>query len=665
MAELLNVQGLETQFRTREGMVHAVNGVSFHLKEGETLGIVGESGCGKSVSVMSMLRLIPTPPGKVVAGSAMYQGKDLLKMSDEEIRHIRGSQISMVFQDPMTSFNPVLTIGRQVSEPLEIHSGVSKQQAYDRAAEMLGMVGIPKAKERLNDYPHQFSGGMRQRVMIAMALSCNPKLLIADEPTTALDVTIQAQILKVMGDLKKEFGMAIMLITHDLGVVAEMAERVAVMYAGRVVEVRSSHDLFNDPQHPYTEGLLNSIPGMDRTVARLNVIEGNVPNLLDLPSGCAFRDRCPHALPRCAQDTPVLESVRTGLQVACFNYHDLREASKIEILSPEAQVVTPGRESSAPLVEVRNLVKNFEVDKGFLGRGKKFVHAVDNVSFTINEGETFGLVGESGCGKTTTGRIIVGLENATSGDVHIMGKAMTSRDQKSIQELRKTVQIIFQDPYSSLNPRMKVETIISEGLRIHYRMSQKEKEERVLKVMRSVGLEDYHLDRFPHEFSGGQRQRIGIARALVLNPKFIVCDEPVSALDVSIQAQILNLLRDLQQSLNLTYLFIAHNLSVVKHISDRIGVLYLGNLVEVTAKDEMYAKPLHPYTQALLSAAPIARPGLKKDRILLEGDIPSPIHPPSGCRFRTRCPIATPDCAETKPELREVAPGHHVACLRV
>jgi peptide/nickel transport system ATP-binding protein len=662
MAKLLDINELQVRFFTPEGIVRAVEGVTLHLDEGETLAVVGESGCGKTVTARSIMRLIPNPPGKVTHGTINFKDRDVLAMSPGELRQFRGGDVAMIFQEPMTSLNPVFTIGDQLTETIMLHQKVSKKEAWDRAERVLGLTGIPSPRERLDNYPHQLSGGMRQRVMIAMAISCNPKLLIADEPTTALDVTIQAQILELMKDLKRELGMAILLITHDLGVVAEMAERVVVMYAGRIVEARRVGDLFADPQHPYTEGLLASIPGIDRNVERLHVIEGNVPNLLDLPSGCAFRDRCTHALPRCRNEVPPLVKVRPGLEVACFNYHDLRE--RVESVDL-AGATTAQQDAKKPMVEVNNLVKYFVADKGFMGRGRTYVHAVDGVSFSVREGETFGLVGESGSGKTTAGRVIVGLEAPTAGDVVVMGKRVADLTPGQQQELRERVQIIFQDPYSSLNPRMKIGTIVGEGLRIHKQMTGREREEKVIQVMKSVGLEPYHIERYPHEFSGGQRQRIGIARALALDPQLIVCDEPVSALDVSIQAQILNLLRDLQQQYHLTYLFIAHNLAVVKHISDRIGVLYLGKMMEIAGKDELYRSPLHPYTQALLSAIPLPNPAAKRERVILQGDIPSPIRPPSGCHFRTRCPIATPACAEIDPPLREVATDHFVACIRV
>lgn len=664
MAKLLEVKDLQVRFHTPEGVIHAVESVNISLDEGETLAIVGESGCGKSVTARSIMRLI-APPGKIEGGSITFRGRDILALDDSELRQFRGGEVAMIFQEPMTSLNPVFSVKDQLVEAIMIHQRVSKKEAVEKAIRLLEITGIPSPAERIENYPHQLSGGMRQRVMIAMGLSCKPKMLIADEPTTALDVTIQAQILQIMRDLKKEFGMAIMLITHDMGVVAEMAERVAIMYAGRIVENRSVNDLFADPQHPYTEGLMNSIPGLDATADRLHVIKGNVPNLLDLPKGCSFYDRCPYGVERCRTEVPTLEKGNGNLEVACFNYRDLRENKGIEVISAKQPYPKFEKNEKDVLIKVENLTKQFKIsDNSFIAR-KKTVHAVDNVSFSIMRGETFGLVGESGSGKTTTGRVILGLEEATSGKVFFDGRSLFDLSPVEQKKLREKVQIIFQDPYSSLNPRMRIETIIGEGLRIHSTLSKKEKDEKIISAMKSVGLEDYHADRYPHEFSGGQRQRIGIARALVLDPEFIVCDEPVSALDVSIQAQILNLLKDLQQSHNLTYLFIAHNLSVVRHICDRIGVMYLGNLMEVAEAEELNTRPLHPYTKALLSAAPRPDPQNKSNKIILEGDIPSPIYPPSGCRFRTRCMCANSECANAVPEMKEVSKGHFVSCLFV
>ena len=661
MDRLLDIKGLNVKFYTPEGVVNAVNNVDLWIDPKETLAVVGESGCGKSVTARSVMRLIKWPPGKIENGSIMFNGRDVMKMSERELQKFRGGEVSMIFQEPMTSLNPVFTIRDQLTEAIILHQNVGKKEAVERAVRLLELTGIPSAAERINNYPHQLSGGMRQRVMIAMGLSCNPKLLIADEPTTALDVTIQAQILDIIQNLKKEFGMAVMLITHDMGVVAEVAERVVIMYAGKVVENRPVNDIFKDPQHPYTEGLLNSIPGLDETADRLHVIKGNVPNLLDLPKGCAFYDRCPYALPKCAVEQPPMIHVRDNFDIACFNYRDIREKET----GPVGVVTQKSVKnlSKEPYVQIRNLVKEFNISGTGLFKKKKIVHAVNDISFDIYRGETFGLVGESGSGKSTTGRVLVGLDNATGGEVLIDGKSIVHMSAAERQEMRSKVQIIFQDPYSSLNPRMTVETIVGEGLRIHEHLSKKEKTERVLEALHAVGLEDYHADRYPHEFSGGQRQRIGIARSLILNSKFIVCDEPVSALDVSIQAQILNLLKDLQQSRDLTYLFIAHNLSVVRHICDRIGIMYLGSLMEVGDEKEIYNDPLHPYTRALLSAAPRPDPENKSQKILLEGDIPSPINPPSGCVFRTRCSKARPECAEVKPEMKRISGNHYAACL--
>ena len=520
----------------------------------------------------------------------------------------------------------------------------------DRAVEMLRLVHIPTPERRVHDYPHQFSGGMRQRVMIAMALSCNPKLLIADEPTTALDVTIQAQILDLLAEMKSRFGMAIMLITHAMGVVAETAQRVVVMYAGRVVEEATVERLFASPLHPYTQGLIRSIPRIDKDAGkrtRLEAIAGVVPSLIDPPPGCRFAPRCRFATARLH---------RGGAGAS-------RRSSRAT-RSP-ASCIEPMTAMSEPLLRVNELVKNFPVKGGVLRRTVDQVHAVDHVSFEIGAGETLGLVGESGCGKIDHRALHPAADRADRGRDLVRGpQRHRVRSCASSARCAATCRSSSRIPYASLNPRMTVGAIIGEALTIHgLAKNRRAFEDRVAELLETVGLNADHMRRYPHEFSGGQRQRIGIARALAVSPKLIVCDEPVSALDVSIQAQVINLLEDLQEQFGLTYLFIAHDLSVVEHISTRVAVMYLGRIVEIAPARDLYDAPLHPYTEALLSAVPIPDPTVKRQRIRLQGDVPNPIRPPTGCHFHTRCPIRElPLCSTEKPPLRQITAGHWVAC---
>jgi peptide/nickel transport system ATP-binding protein len=668
MKPLLQIQNLTTRFNTQEGAVHAVNDVSLSVNEGEILAVVGESGSGKSVTMLSVMGLIPQPPGEIVAGQVLFEGQDLLPLSNKEMERIRGKDIAMIFQDPMSSLNPVLTIGYQISESLVLHLDMNSSAAQQRTIELLNLVGIPDATARVNDYPHQFSGGMRQRVMIAMALSCGPKLLIADEPTTALDVTIQAQIVTLVKHLQAEFGMTVIWITHDLGVVANLADRVAVMYGGRIIEEGQVDDIYAHSRHPYTLGLLGSVPRLNEDVpTTLQEIRGNPPDLLHYPAGCAFAPRCFMAVEACEKSVPPLAPTDVrSLRSACFYWDTIAEKEKKTAVSITTHPEAPTQaKTNGVLVRVEGLKTYFPIRKGILQRVVGNVRAVDGVDLTIHRGETLGLVGESGCGKTTLGRTVLKLYQPTAGSVTFDGQELNSLNKGDLQHIRRRMQMIFQDPFSSMHPGMKVWQIIGEPLQVHGISDKGERQERAAELLERVGLKPTHIDRYPHEFSGGQRQRIVIARALALNPDFIICDEPVSSLDVSIQAQIVNLLEELQADLGLTYLFIAHDLALVRHISDRIAVMYLGKIAELTDRDTLYRNPLHPYTKALLGSIPLPDPVAerKRERMVLQGDLPSPSAPPSGCRFHTRCPIAQRTvCDVTEPEIRELQPGHWVAC---
>jgi peptide/nickel transport system ATP-binding protein len=680
---LLRVANLRTWFHTDGAVVRAVDGVTFDVHPGETLGIVGESGCGKSVSALSVMGLIPTPPGRIESGSQiLFRGdagvEDLVRASPERMRELRGRDLGMIFQEPMTSLNPVFRVGDQIGESLRRHRGMTRKDARDRAIELLAQVGIPDPRARVDEFPHQLSGGMRQRVMIAMALACDPKLLIADEPTTALDVTIQAQILDLLRRLQEEREMGLILITHDMGVVAEMCHRVVVMYAGEVVEEGPVDDLFHDPRHPYTEGLLRSIPRSDARGGRLAVIPGLVPPASNWPEGCRFEARCPYAWDKGNCGPPPLFELAPGRWSRCWLEAEperratAREGGKGFVPAGAVEVLDRGGASgevpSAPLLEVRDLRVHFPVRGGFLGSGKAgVVRAVDGVSFDLRRGETLGLVGESGCGKTTTGRALLRLVEPTAGEVRFDGKDVRGLDAPGLRAFRRRAQIIFQDPFSSLNPRMTVGEALREVLTVHRLAEGDGAKRRVAELLDRVGLRSEQAYRYPHEFSGGQRQRIGIARALAVEPDLIICDEPVSALDVSVQAQVINLLKDLQQELGLTYLFIAHDLSVVRHISDRVAVMYLGRIVELAEVESLYRNPRMPYTQALLSAVPIPDPRRRPARTLLDGDVPSPLAPPPGCAFHPRCnhPGKDAHCATTIPPLNDRGGGHRVACLKV
>jgi peptide/nickel transport system ATP-binding protein len=658
---VLEVDNLCTDIRLKRSVVHPVDHVSFSVRAGETLGIVGESGCGKTMTALSIMRLLPTG-GDIVGGTITLDGRDLTKLSDREMRNVRGNSVGMVFQDPLTSLNPTMTVGRQIAEAVRLHRDVSSEAARKRAAEVLDRVGIARAARRLDDYPHQFSGGMRQRVMIAIALACDPKLLIADEPTTALDVTIQAQILELIDELRRELGMAVILVTHDLGVIAGRADRVGVMYAGRIVETASATNLFARPRHRYTEALFSALP--EKAVEsneRLYTIPGLPPDLTNPPHGCRFAPRCRFAEDDCRANDPDLFEHEPHHAHACF--HPVTEDAELEV-GERIGGATAIVRSSEVLLSVEGLVKDFPMSKGVFSRVSGHVSAVAGVNFDIRKGQTLGLVGESGCGKTTTGRLVVGLEEPTAGTIRFAGKDLDAMPRKERAAARRQIQFMFQDPYSSLNPRMRVGAILREPLQIQKVGDQRSQRKRIAELLDEVGLPRNAVERYPHEFSGGQRQRIGLARALALNPALIVADEPVSALDVSIQAQILNQMRELQRELGLTYIVISHDLSVIRYLSDRIGVMYLGKLVEEGPSEDVATHPLHPYTHGLIETIPVADPVREraKEKEPLRGELPSAVDPPSGCRFRTRCPLAQDVCAEVEPPLRVLRPGHRVAC---
>ncbi|WP_435062453.1 dipeptide ABC transporter ATP-binding protein [Halobaculum sp. EA56] len=693
---LLTVRGLETVFRTEEGVVRAVDGVDLHLDRGEIVGLVGESGAGKSATAESILRLIDSP-GEVVGGTVDFEGRDVLAMSEPELREFRGTDASMVFQDPTGTLNPTMTVGKQVAEAVRSNDpSLSGSAAKERAVEIMERVGIPNAPARYGEYPHQFSGGQKQRIVFGIAIAGEPDLLVADEPTTALDVTIQAQILDLLVELRDEFGMSVLFITHDLGVVREVCDRVLVMYGGSVVESGGVESLFGEPRHPYTKGLLASNPGLDADVVgdgaaapdRLRVIEGTMPDLTGEFRGCKYADRCPGATEDCRTAHPDLDAVAVDgddRRVACYRHDEIDDIEyaydhEPRTLSWRARTdgegsgtATPGvpdegtdgagSREGAPVLSASDLEKHFETGNvldDLLGRGET-VRAVDGIDLEIGAGETLGLVGESGCGKSTAARAILRLHEPTGGTVVYQGRDITAASKGELREVRRDLQIVFQNPQSSLNPRRTVGQILRRPMKLHGLADADERRERARELITEVGLDERHLERKPGDLSGGQQQRVAIARALAVNPELIVLDEPVSGLDVSIQAQILNLLSDLQEDLGLSYLFISHNLSVIEHVCDRVAVMYLGELVEHGTTDQVFGPPFNPYTEALLSAIPGRADA--DDRIVLEGDVPDPSNVPSGCRFHPRCPHKIGDvCEREDPAVHEAGDGHGIKC---
>jgi peptide/nickel transport system ATP-binding protein len=662
---LLEVRDLRTYIYTRRGVVKAVDGATFSVRRGETLGIVGESGSGKSMTCLSILRLVPEPGGRIVGGEIRFDGENLLTKSPDEMRRLRGSRIAMILQDPMASLNPAMTVGEQIAETLALHRGLRGRALDQRVIELLRQVRISDPERRVHAYPHQMSGGIRQRVAGAIAISCQPSLLIADEPTTSLDVTIQSQYLRLLKEIQRETNLALVFVTHDLGIVAKLCDRVAVMYAGRIVELGKTRDIFNRPRHPYTVGLLNCLPTLRRGREPLTAIEGQPPDLANVPEGCSFAPRCPMAEPRCSEARPPLEPVDAEHLVACIRAGDTATLGRrAAAVSPVSTPLVEPQNNGDVVLEARQLTKHFPLARGAIfSRRFGTVKAVDGVDFVLRRGETLGLVGESGCGKTTTARLVLSLERPTTGGVFFRGQDIHSLSRHERGGYRRAVQAVFQDPFSSLNPRLTIRTTVSEPLaQTEPDLSRAEVADRVAASLTRVGLRPRIADDYPHELSGGQRQRVAIARALTTNPECILLDEAVSALDVSIRAQVMNLLREIQDRSGVSYLFIAHDLAVVKYVSTRIGVMYLGKLVETAAADELYANPLHPYTQVLLSNALPAHPDDVREEVILKGEVPSAFNPPPGCRFHPRCPQALPVCGEVEPTLRDQASGHQVAC---
>jgi peptide/nickel transport system ATP-binding protein len=664
MLAALEVENLSTHIKLSRATVQAVGNVSLVIDTHETVGLVGESGCGKSMLGLSILGLLPSG-GRIIEGSIKLGGHELVGLPAAELRRVRGNEVAMIFQDSMSSLNPTKTIGEQVAEPVRLHRGASKREALDRALEVLEVVGLPRPRERLADYPHQLSGGLRQRVMIAIALSCEPKVLLADEPTTALDVTIQAQILRLLDDLRDRRGMATLLATHDMGIVAGRTSRINVMYAGRIVESAATERLFSGMRHPYTQALLGSIPRLEQdTTKPLVSIPGLPPDLTNPPEGCRFAPRCARATEQCRAQEPPLQGESPSHVFACWHPVDgpINLTSQMRVVAERAAHLDV--KALKPLLQIENAVREYPVTAGLLKRKVASVKAVSDVTLTVGEGEALGLVGESGCGKTTLGKLVVGIEKPDGGRIVLAGDEVFGHRGRALRLARRDLQMMFQDPYASLDPRMRVHASLREPLLVQRLGSAREQEQKIRTMLDEVGLPHNALERYPHEFSGGQRQRIALARALMLEPKVVVADEPVSALDVSIRSQVLNLMKRLQAERNMASIVISHDLAVVKYLSDRIGVMYLGKIVELGTGADIYSRCVHPYTEALIKTIPLPDPAAARDNeeVPIRGELPSSIDPPSGCRFRTRCPRAQARCAEVEPAMRSFGPAHQAAC---
>ncbi|MFO0254471.1 MAG: dipeptide ABC transporter ATP-binding protein [Betaproteobacteria bacterium] len=661
---LLRVQDLRVGIHGDGPPVLAVDGVSFDIAAGETFALVGESGCGKSMTALALMRLLPEAAG-IGGGLVELGGENLLALPESAMRDVRGRRVAMIFQEPGLALNPVMTVGEQIAESVRRHTTLAGAAVQARVAELLEAVRMPDAQRRATEYPFQLSGGMKQRVMIAIALACDPELLIADEPTTALDVTVQAQVLELLRELQHTRGMGMLLITHDLGVVAQMAQRVAVMYAGQIVETAPASRFFVAPAHPYSRKLFEALPERAAGGRPLAAIPGSVPRLDREFSGCRFAERCERKLAHCAGVLPEWHDAGGEQSVRCHLYGAGAPGARGEAQwagSPEISLAA-SPEPAAALLEVSDLEVFFPIRRGLLQRTVGHVRAVDGVSFSIAPGCTLGLVGESGCGKTTVGKGLLRLVQPTAGSVRIGGEDFLALGAEALRRRRRDLQIIFQDPYASLNPRIRIGDALEEGMvALGAGGDAQSRQSRIDALLQEVGLAPEVKSRYPHEFSGGQRQRIAIARALSVQPRLIVCDEPTSALDVSVQAQILNLLKRLQREKGLAYLFISHNMAVIEYMADQVAVMYLGRIVERGEVRSVLRDPRHPNTRSLLAAVPVADPRGQRPVLHLDGDLPSPVNPPAGCHFHPRCAIAEAACAQTYPEERAFGDAHRARC---
>lgn len=668
---VLKVENLAISYKMRRGEVPAVRDVSFEIHRGETLGLVGESGCGKSTVAFGIVNFLDRN-GSILNGSILFQGQELQGRSEEELRRLRGNQISMVYQDPLAALNPCLRIGEQLSEVLIVHRGLSKEEAYEKCIEMLKGVYMPDPEAMMLRYPHQLSGGQQQRVVIAIALLNNPALLIMDEPTTALDVTVEAGVLDLIAELRREFDTTILYISHNLGVIAYVSDKVSVMYTGEIVEQASVEDIFLKPMHPYTQALMRCVPklGENKESSYLPPIPGRVPSPMNLPPGCIFAPRCQHAHESCRQKHPELRQVVPGHFICC---HFAEEISEAEWQPPEGlvpELTTRGRRENAaePILQAEH-VKTYYKQRGkslisLFGLGKKqYVKAVDDVSLELSKGCTLGIVGESGCGKSTLGKTIVGLESPISGKLKFLGFDILAPVMKRDERLVKELQMVFQNPDSTLNPSFSVGYQIGRPLRRFRKISHNQQRKEVMRLLNAVRLDASYYNRLPRQLSGGEKQRVALARAIAAHPKLVICDEPTSSLDVSVQAAILNLLLDLQKEYDIAMIFISHDLSVIRFFSDQVAVMYLGKVCEIGPAEAIYSPPYHPYTEALLSAVPIPDPSAEQKRIRLGGMVPSALNPPGGCYFHTRCPRKLGDICEKQNPPRQIAgKEHYIYC---